>query len=81
MEGVPEVIQGVRQICAIASVLLGKAASANGELEGQTPITVPSPTSGPNSVGRTADLNMGATTLVGFVSMLGVLAGLRAVWL
>ncbi|EJD49764.1 hypothetical protein AURDEDRAFT_59144 [Auricularia subglabra TFB-10046 SS5] len=78
MDGVPEVVQGVREICALASVLFGNAPSANGELVGQTPITVPSPTGG---VGAAAELNLGATTLAGVAGVVSILLGLRIVWL
>lgn len=63
MEHTPKILQGMRQICTLASVILGHPGtliyaqqgpqitemrtcpvSANGEAEGQTPTTVPSPT-------------------------------------
>lgn len=39
-ENLGEIVTGMREICAIASVLLGGVAATNSQLPGQTPITV-----------------------------------------
>jgi len=82
MEAVPAIVQGIRQICAIASTILGKPVASNGEAEGQTPIVVPSPTGGSDAAMRAADsLHFGATAALGAVGLLSLFAGIGTVWL
>ncbi|KAJ8073014.1 hypothetical protein PM082_019882 [Marasmius tenuissimus] len=50
----PDVVQGMRQICALSSSLLGGVASANGEIPSATFVSTPTPTSTNN--GRRAAL-------------------------
>ncbi|KZV84654.1 hypothetical protein EXIGLDRAFT_654787 [Exidia glandulosa HHB12029] len=78
MEDVPDIVSGIRQICALASVILGHPVSANGEAVGQTPTVVPSPTGG---VGRSTSVDLGPTAILGLIGALSVLAGIRVVWL
>lgn len=44
-QNLPAVLDGMRQICALMSTLLGGVASTNSQLVGQTPITVAPPSS------------------------------------
>ncbi|KAH7106616.1 hypothetical protein BKA62DRAFT_766146 [Auriculariales sp. MPI-PUGE-AT-0066] len=77
-EGVPKIIEGIRNICSIASTILGHPVGNNGEAEGSTPISVPSPTGGATTSARA---DHAPTVLLGLVGVLGVFAGVSTIWL
>jgi hypothetical protein len=70
---VPSIVSGVRQICALASTILGHPVSVNSEAVGQTPIT-PTPTAS-NAARPRASSSGIAEILWTAAAAVGVMAG------
>ncbi|KAG8740663.1 hypothetical protein FRC10_004073 [Ceratobasidium sp. 414] len=64
----PSIVNGMRQICSLASVLLGGAAAANSQVASSSTIA-PTPTATSGSVGRIENLSLGRLSLVGVGSL------------
>ncbi|KAI0633000.1 hypothetical protein C8Q77DRAFT_1120975 [Trametes polyzona] len=69
---VPKVVEGIRDVCALESTLLGGVATADGEVTPTSSVNVPQPTETPNGAVSFGSAQP-ATILVGVVSLIALL--------